>query len=458
MPTMKVDDVTLAHSKRSYTVAYKLKVVAFSKDNSNASAARTYGVDRRRVIEWRQKEEEMKKLANPKQTRRLPGGGKKLGHEDIEKKLLNWMKEVRDKGGRVTGKALKRECVRLHKENGSQSFKASCGWLRCFKKRNNISFRRTTHVAQKLPEELEQKKQAFLKFIVHLRKRHNYSLSCIGNMDETPIWIDMPGNYTLETKGAKTVSMKTTGHEKSRITVMLSALADGTKLPPMVLLKGVRLPKEIPTGIIVQMTPKSWANEDIIETWLRRVWRRNTQEKRLLVWDAFRGHTTRGIKAQVKNQYNSHMALIPGGCTSKLQPCDVSWNKPFKDHFRDIYDQWLLDDQKVELTKSGYRRPPNKILLLKWIKASWNEVSPEIIRKSFKVTGISCAMDGSEDDLLFSQLASDDEDGDPFEGLEESDVLAQDMVIDSLNEYSDVEESEEEDDDYEAGDPGSPGR
>ena len=45
---------------------------------------------------------------------------------------------------------------------------------------------------------------------------------------------------------------------------MLGAMADGTKLPPMVLLKGVRPLSDVLSGIIVKMTPKAWANEDVI--------------------------------------------------------------------------------------------------------------------------------------------------------------------------------------------------
>ena len=64
----------------------------------------------------------------------------------------------------------------------------------------------------------------------------------------------MPGKSTLELKGKKEVRMMSTGHEKERITVVLSALADGTKLAPFVLLPGIRpLPKEdIPSGIQVR--------------------------------------------------------------------------------------------------------------------------------------------------------------------------------------------------------------
>ena len=48
----------------------------------------------------------------------------------------------------------------------------------------------------------------------------------------------MTGNRTVYSKGVKTVPVLTTGHEKTRVTVCLAAMADGRKLPPMVLFKG----------------------------------------------------------------------------------------------------------------------------------------------------------------------------------------------------------------------------
>lgn len=88
-------------------------------------------------------------------------------------------------------------------------------------------------------------------------------------MDETPIWLEMPGKSTLVIKGNKTISVMSTGHEKERVTVMLAAYADETKMSPFVLLPGVRpLPKtDIPSGIAVHMCgsgKKSWAKENII--------------------------------------------------------------------------------------------------------------------------------------------------------------------------------------------------
>lgn len=305
---------------------------------------------------------------------------------------------------------------------------------------------------------------SFLRFVILMRKRKEYPLSAIGNMDETPVWIDMPGDYTLEPTGSKTVTMGSTGHEKSRVTVCLAAMADGTKLLPLVLMKGVRPLKDIPTGILVKMTPKGWADEKTMQFWLKNVWRQ-CSTRWLLVWDSFSGHKTPLIKEELHKKYNSDVAIIPGGCTSKLQPCDVSWNKPFKDHYRDLYDEWLYSGP-VSTTKAGNRCPPEKSLVLKWIKTAWEQVTPEIIRKSFLKTGIANDLNGTQDDLLFQDSDADD----PFEGFPvrttaEDDAHEQlveniNMEIDALNEWSDPESeqgySDSDTDSY--SDPGSPGQ
>lgn len=430
----------------AYDLGYKIKVIEFAKNHGNHAASRNFSVDRKRVREWRQKEDNIRETSESKGKticKRLRGAGRKIVYDTIESDVLQWLKQRRINGVRVTGKALKNEARRLHTIQGNQAFKGSCGWLRRFMKRNKVCFRRSTHVAQKSEEILGDRMHGFLSFVTKQRRRQGYPIANIGNMDETPVWIDMPGDYTLETKGVKTVTMGSTGHEKSRITVCLAAMGDGTKLPPLVLWKGVRPLKDVPLGIYVQMTPAAWANEAVIEQWLKLVWRRQST-RRLLVWDAFSAHRTKNIKEKLSIQYNTDMAVIPGGCTSKLQPCDVSWNKPFKDAYKDAYDEWLMNGKR-ELTKGGNRKPPEKGQVLRWVKSSWDNVSPEVIRKSFVKTGICSAMDGSEDDQLFAE--SDNED--PFDGYDEQTagdaegnkqlLEAVNLEIDALNEWSEDE-------------------
>ena len=103
--------------------------------------------------------------------------------------------------------------------------------------RNNLVLRQKTKIAQKLPAHYEEKVTNFHRFIIRQRERHGYDLSLIGNMDETPVWFDMPCASTVNSKGEKTVLVKTTGHEKSRFTVVLACMANGVHLKPMIIFK-----------------------------------------------------------------------------------------------------------------------------------------------------------------------------------------------------------------------------
>ena len=58
-----------------------------------------------------------------------------------------------------------------------------------------------------------------------------------GNMDETPVYMDMVPSKTVDVKGGKTIKIRTTKSEKSRVTAALSCTAAGNMLPPMIIFK-----------------------------------------------------------------------------------------------------------------------------------------------------------------------------------------------------------------------------
>ena len=82
----------------------------------------------------------------------------------------------------------------------------------------------------------------------------------------------MPLDYTVDTKGATEVRIKTTGHEKKRFTVNLCVLKDGTKLPPFVILDRKTLLKIcIPESkLIVAANGSGWMNHETLEIWLKK--------------------------------------------------------------------------------------------------------------------------------------------------------------------------------------------
>ena len=64
-------------------------------------------------------------------------------------------------------------------------FQASNSWCTRFLRRRNFVLRQKTKIAQKLPEDLEEKITSFHRFVIKRRKETNYELVHIGNMDET---------------------------------------------------------------------------------------------------------------------------------------------------------------------------------------------------------------------------------------------------------------------------------
>ena len=58
------------------------------------------------------------------------------------------------------------------------------------------------------------------------------------NMDETSIFLEMNFNITIDFRGNKNIEIDTTGKENYKLTVLLSVCGDGTKLEPLVILKG----------------------------------------------------------------------------------------------------------------------------------------------------------------------------------------------------------------------------
>ena len=76
-----------------------------------------------------------------------------------------------------------------------------------------------TRVGQKVHEDAPELREQFSQDMTILSKKNDL----IINMDETPKYFDMPSNKTIDFKGMKIVTMKTTGREKLRYTVVLTA-------------------------------------------------------------------------------------------------------------------------------------------------------------------------------------------------------------------------------------------
>lgn len=143
--------------------------------------------------------------------------------------------------------------------------------------------------------------------------------------------------------------------------------------------------------------------EDLVADWIKTVWANRPggllQRKALLVLDSFRGHLTDRVKNRLATT-RTDLAIIPGGLTSVLQPLDVCVNRPFKAEFRRCYSEWMAGGHH-EKTPTGRLKRASLQQVCEWILSAWSAVSFEVVAKSFKVTGISNCMNGTEDDRLW---------------------------------------------------------
>ncbi len=113
-----------------------------------------------------------------------------------------------------------------------------------------------------MPEDLIEKQHSFLSFILYRRIQYDYPLNLIANFDETSLSFDLPSSTTLELKGSKTVSIRSTGYKKNCFTIVLACMTDKTKLEPVIIFKLKNIPREVFSDRVkIQVNEKGWVNE-----------------------------------------------------------------------------------------------------------------------------------------------------------------------------------------------------
>ena len=283
-----------------------------------------------------------------------------------------------------------------------------------------FSIRRRTTIAQKLPEDYEEKLIKFQRYVLAKRKEHDFDLKYIGNANQTPLTYDIVTNSTVSDRGVKSVPIMSSGHDKDRFTVMLACLGDGTKLPPYVVFKRKTLQKNLNflKEVVVRCQAKGWMDEPLVQNWLRTIWSKVgglIRWKSMLVWDSFRAHLSKPVRSTLRS-ISTECVVIPGDMTSMLQPLDVSINKPFKDRMQAKWQDWMLAGQH-SFTAGGRICKGGLDEICRWISDAWDDIPPEMIAKSFRKCCITNALDGTEDEEIWEE----ESDSDPFEDLDEVD-------------------------------------
>ena len=325
--------------------------------------------------------------------------------KELEDQLVKWILEKREQ----SHIPVSREMIRLKGlsliKPSLPNFKASLGWLDRFLARHNLVLRARTSIAQTLPCDLEEKIAQFHQSVRYVRENGDFPYQVVANMDETPVFFDLVPSKTVDVRGKKSIRVRTTKSEKKHITAVLSCVATGEMLPPMIIFKG-KTTRSI-HGVksngraVITYQQKAWMDEDVMKQWITKVWIVYTKKQpSLLILDSFSAHMTEAITSMFE-RFNTTVLVIPGGCTSVLQPLDVSVNRPFKDQLKKCWEKYMLEQSDL-VSDAQNIKPPTKQHIVDWIDQA-NELlhlNVTIVKKSFLVTGISNALGGHEDDQI----------------------------------------------------------
>ena len=251
-------------------------------------------------------------------------------------------------------------------------------------------------LSQTLPGDLEARITAFHDRVRHVRENSDFPFELIANMDETPVYLDMIPSRTVD-KGKKSILLRSTNSEKTRITAVMCCNAVGEFLPTLVIFKGKTLRPlrgiTPPQGIHVRTQKNAWIDKDLMLYWIKNIWKVFTEGiPALLFLDRCKVHLDDKVTEAFK-QCNTTTIFIPVGCTSVLQPLDVSLNKPIKGHLRRQWSDYMIQkSDEVEQQETTVEKipPPSKQLICNWLEFAVNKLSnnPTIVKKSFQVTGI----------------------------------------------------------------------
>jgi len=230
-----------------WTLGEKRKAVDFLKNHTLTETLNEFGCSKSNLYKWKDQEDNL--AISTGKNKHLPGAGRPLKSDKLEKFAVRYVENLRNSKYSVSGIELQEE-VKLCGEKYDLGLTGSDGWLEKFKVRNNYVFRDKTTAPQHVPFNNEAYSKAFLKFF-------NLSLICnnitsdefIMNVDETSLAYDMPARRTLEKKGVKNVPIRSFGKEKNTVTAILAICANGDKLPPFVVLRGTHKSHQVPSKV-----------------------------------------------------------------------------------------------------------------------------------------------------------------------------------------------------------------
>ena len=360
---------------RNFTVAFKLYVAQYASTHSIRSTAIHFGIERSTVRHWLRNQAN-NQLQNRQHTRFRISRNDLGQYSEMEVELFDWIVDQRDRGFCVTGGMIRAQALRILE---GTNFQASNGWLTRFLRRKRLVIRRVTTSGRELPSDAGATVEAFLRDCEEFMEM-DFDLDTLLNGDETSIYIDPPTRRTYDHIGARKVEAVTTGQQKTRVSVCLTATAGGTKLKPLILIPRKNPIKNWtpPDNVeIVYGTNGNFSESVISEHYVPKILVSYKNQRRYhdlhLVFDQAPCHTTQRSKAAFSSA-SIKVKWVGKRLTYLTQPADQSWMSPFKGRYFKKWNNWLIHAPK-SYTAAGNVKSPGYAKVVEWISEAWSELA-----------------------------------------------------------------------------------
>ncbi|NWH76194.1 POGZ protein, partial [Piaya cayana] len=372
-------------SRKEQLSVKKLRVVLFALCCSTEQAAEHFRNPQRRIKRWLRRfqafqEENLASLSE----------GKYLSLE-AEEKLAEWVLMQREQQLPVNEETLFQKATKIGRslEGG---FKISYEWAVRFMLRHNLSTHTRRAVAHPLPKDVEDNASCFIEFVQRQIHTQDLPLSMIAAIDEISLFLDME---VLSSDDRKENALQTVGTGEPWCDVVLTILADGSVLPTLVFYRGrVQQPANVPESIMLEAKESGYSDDEVVELWSSRVWQKHTEcqnSKGMLVLDCHRTHLSEEVLS-VLSTSSTLPAVVPAGCSSKIQPLDVCINRTVKNF---LHKKWK--EQAKDMADSTCDSDILLQLVLCWLAEVLQVISdsPELVQQSFLVASVLPGPDGT---------------------------------------------------------------
>ena len=237
------------------------------------------------------------------------------------------------------------------------------GWVKSLFSRMGYVKRKGSNAGKVTVAQFKEVQDVFMAGIQAEVLMNDIHPQLIFNWDQTPIYYVPTGEWTMNREKEKIIPIANSGN-KRQVTTVLSVMLTGEFLPPQLLYQGKTTHchpvKEFLKGWDVWHSDNHWSNEETMKHYVEKIIVPFVSNKRaelkltashlaLAIFDSFKGQTTPAIYSLLRS-HNIVAIQVPANCTDRLQPLDVSVNKPVKQEMRKQFQMWYAEQvqQKIE--------------------------------------------------------------------------------------------------------------